>query len=130
MWMKGFLTENQQQPTSSDPGSAKSRARLEDRLYEHLEWSSTPTAGSRTAGGVRAGLEVGSTTPHGFGPGTALMRCGETQKQLGETERKFVQSTNIHFLPPLRSFTEGGYRAIQTSSRGLGAWGSASCCFP
>ncbi|RVE58536.1 hypothetical protein OJAV_G00210260 [Oryzias javanicus] len=49
------------------------------------------------------------------------MRCGETQKQLGETERKFVQSTNIHFLTPLRSFTEGGYRAIQTSSRGLGA---------
>ncbi|RVE63488.1 hypothetical protein OJAV_G00136760 [Oryzias javanicus] len=63
MWIKGFLTENQQQPTSSDPGSAKSRARLEDRLYEHLEWSSTPTAGSRTAGGG-AGLEVGSTTPH------------------------------------------------------------------
>ncbi|RVE61068.1 hypothetical protein OJAV_G00166910 [Oryzias javanicus] len=45
------------------------------------------------------------------------MRCGETQKQLGETERKFVQSTNIHFLTPLRSFTEGGYRAIQTSKR-------------
>ncbi|RVE62252.1 hypothetical protein OJAV_G00155360 [Oryzias javanicus] len=93
---------------------AKSRARLEDRLYEHLEWSSPPRLWAHELlGGIRAGLEVGSTTPHGFGPGTALMRCGETQKQLGETERKFVQSTNIHFLTPLRSFTEGGYRAIQ-----------------
>ncbi|RVE55407.1 hypothetical protein OJAV_G00236640 [Oryzias javanicus] len=39
------------------------------------------------------------------------MRCGETQKQLGETERKFVQSTNIHFLTPLHSFTEGGVQS-------------------
>lgn len=45
--------------------------------------------------------------------GTALLRCGEAQKQLGEAEKKFVQSTNIHFLTPLRSFTEGEYRAIQ-----------------
>uniref|UniRef100_A0A3B3CBF8 BAR domain-containing protein n=1 Tax=Oryzias melastigma TaxID=30732 RepID=A0A3B3CBF8_ORYME len=87
-------------------------ARLEDRLYEHLEWSAPPRLRAHELLGeemIRAGLEVGSTTPYG----TALMRCGETQKQLGETERKFVQSTNIHFLTPLRSFTEGEYRAIQ-----------------
>ncbi|XP_024119261.1 endophilin-B1 [Oryzias melastigma] len=93
-------------------------ARLEDRLYEHLEWSAPPRLRAHELLGeemIRAGLEVGSTTPYG----TALMRCGETQKQLGETERKFVQSTNIHFLTPLRSFTEGEYRAIQEERKML-----------
>ncbi|XP_006798791.1 endophilin-B1-like isoform X2 [Neolamprologus brichardi] len=51
--------------------------------------------------------------------GTALIRCGEAQKQLGEAERKFVQSTNIHFLTPLRSFTEGEYKAIQNERKML-----------
>lgn len=48
--------------------------------------------------------------------GTGLIRCGEAQKQLGEAERKFVQSTNVHFLTPLRSFTEGEYKAIQVNT--------------
>lgn len=48
--------------------------------------------------------------------GTGLIRCGEAQKQLGEAERKFVQSTNIHFLTPLRSFTDGEYKAIQVNT--------------
>ncbi|XP_024119939.1 serine/threonine-protein kinase atr [Oryzias melastigma] len=89
-------------------------ARLEDRLYEHLEWIAPPRLQAHellVEEMIRAGLEVGSTTPYG----TALMRCGETQKQLGETERKFVQSSNIDFLTPLRSFTEGEYRTIQSS---------------
>lgn len=47
--------------------------------------------------------------------GMALLRFGEAQKQLGEAEKKFIQSTNIHFLTPLRSFTEGDYRAIQVT---------------
>lgn len=45
--------------------------------------------------------------------GSALLSCGEVQRQLSDAERKFVQSTNIHFLRPLRSFTEGEYRNIQ-----------------
>ncbi|KAG7238028.1 hypothetical protein INR49_031382 [Caranx melampygus] len=64
---------------------------------------------------TQAGLEIGSTTPYG----TALLRCGEVQKQLSEEERKFVQSTNIHFLTPLKSFTEGEYRAMQDERRML-----------
>ncbi|KAF3845217.1 hypothetical protein F7725_008380 [Dissostichus mawsoni] len=51
--------------------------------------------------------------------GTALLRFGETQKRLGETERNLVQSTNIHFLTPLRSFTEGEYRAMQDERKML-----------
>ncbi|KAG8013210.1 Endophilin-B1 [Nibea albiflora] len=87
-------------------------ARLEDRLYEHLDWSVPPRPRAHEVLGdqmAQAGLEIGSNTPYGM----ALLRCAEAQKQLGEAEKKFVQSTNIHFLNPLRSFTEGEYRAIQ-----------------
>ncbi|XP_037553091.1 endophilin-B1, partial [Nematolebias whitei] len=91
-------------------------ARLEERLYEHLEWSVPPRPRARELLGdqlTQAGLEIGSNTPYG----TALIKWGETQKQLGETERKFVKSTNIHFLTPLRSFTEGEYRVIQNEHK-------------
>ncbi|XP_051252358.1 endophilin-B1-like isoform X3 [Dicentrarchus labrax] len=93
-------------------------ARLEDRLYEHLEWSAPPRPRAHEVLGdqmIQAGLEMGSNTPYGM----ALVRCGEVQKQLGEAEKKFVQSANIHFLTPLRSFTEGEYRAIQDERRML-----------
>ncbi|KAM4543167.1 endophilin-B1-like [Odontesthes bonariensis] len=93
-------------------------ARLEDRLYEHLEWSAPPRPRAQELLGdqmTQAGLEIGSNTPYG----TALIKCGEAQKQLGEAERKFVQSTNIHFLTPLRSFTEGEYTAIQNERKML-----------
>uniref|UniRef100_A0A3Q3NQA4 Endophilin-B1-like n=1 Tax=Labrus bergylta TaxID=56723 RepID=A0A3Q3NQA4_9LABR len=93
-------------------------ARLEDRLYEHLDWSVPPRPRAHEVLGdqmVQAGLELGSNTPYG----TALLRCGETQKQLGEAERQLVQSANIHFLTPLRSFSEGEYKSIQTERRML-----------
>ncbi|XP_070776841.1 endophilin-B1-like [Enoplosus armatus] len=93
-------------------------ARLEDRLYEHLDWSIQPRPRAHEVLGdqmIQAGMEMGSNTPYG----TALLRCGEAQKQLSEAERKFVQSTNIHFLTPLRSFTEGEYKAIQDERRML-----------
>ncbi|KAF1374649.1 hypothetical protein PFLUV_G00231300 [Perca fluviatilis] len=95
-----------------------SGARLEDRLYEHLDWSVPPRPRAHELLGdqmIQAGMEMGSNTPYG----TALLRCGEAQKQLGEAERKFVQSTNIHFLTPLRSFTEGEYRAMQDERKML-----------
>uniref|UniRef100_G3P9Q7 BAR domain-containing protein n=1 Tax=Gasterosteus aculeatus aculeatus TaxID=481459 RepID=G3P9Q7_GASAC len=95
-----------------------SGARLEDRLYEHLDWSVPPRPRAHEVLGdqmTQAGLEMGSNTPYG----TALLRCGDAQKQLGEAERKFVQSTNIHFLSPLRSFTEGEYGAMQAERKML-----------
>lgn len=93
-------------------------ARLEERLYEHLEWRSPPRPRCLEVLGdlmTNAGMELGSNTPYG----SALLKFGETQKQLGEAEKKFAQSTNIHFLTPLRSFTEGEYRVIQDERRTL-----------
>uniref|UniRef100_UPI0037E75901 endophilin-B1-like n=1 Tax=Semicossyphus pulcher TaxID=241346 RepID=UPI0037E75901 len=91
-------------------------ARLEDRLYEHLDWSVPPRPRAHEVLGdemIQAGMEMGSNTPYGI----ALLRCGEAQKQLGEAERQFVQSTNIHYLTPLRSFTEGEYKAVQAERK-------------
>lgn len=93
-------------------------ARLEERLYEHLEWRSQPRPRCLEVLGdlmTNAGLELGSNSPYG----SALVKLGETQKQFGDAEKKFAQSTNIHFLTPLRSFTEGEYRAIQDERRAL-----------
>lgn len=93
-------------------------ARLEERLYEHLEWSAPPRPRTNELLGdqmIQAGLEIGSNAPYGM----ALVRCGEAQKHFSEVERKFVQSTQIHFLNPLRSFAEGEYRAIQNERKML-----------
>ncbi|KAK2826494.1 hypothetical protein Q5P01_020708 [Channa striata] len=93
-------------------------ARLEDRLYEHLDWSVPPRPRAHELLGdqmTQAGLEIGSNTPYG----TALLRCGEVQKQLGKAEAKFIESTNIHFLTPLKSFTEGECRALEDEHRML-----------
>lgn len=114
---------------------------MEDRLYEHLEWSVPPRPRAHEALGdqmTQAGLEMGLNTPYGESAalhlcwdsskvvgikcpglcaGAALIKFGETQKQLGEAERKFVKSTNIHFLTPLRNFTEGEHRVIQVEPR-------------
>ncbi|KAG7263550.1 hypothetical protein CRUP_018493 [Coryphaenoides rupestris] len=92
--------------------------RLEDRLYERLDWSAPPRPRALELLGdlmTQAGSEVGPNTPYG----TSLVRCGEAQKQMGAAERKFVQSCHIHFLSPLRSFSEGEYRAMQDEKRML-----------
>ncbi|KAM3870952.1 endophilin-B1-like [Diretmus argenteus] len=93
-------------------------ARLEDRLYEHLDWRPPPRPRAHEVLGdhmIQAGLEMGPNTPYG----TSLLRCGEAQKKISEEEKKFAQSTNIHFFTPLRSFTEGEYRDIQDERRML-----------
>ncbi|CAL8285462.1 unnamed protein product [Lota lota] len=92
--------------------------RLEDRLYERLDWSALPRPRAQELLGdtmTQAGLEVGPNTPYG----TSLVRCGEAQKHMGQAERKFAQSCHIHFLSPLRSFSEGEYRALQYERRML-----------
>ncbi|XP_034051113.1 uncharacterized protein LOC117532008 [Thalassophryne amazonica] len=93
-------------------------ARLEDRLYHHLDWSvpSRPRAHELLGDQMsQAGLEVGSDTPYG----AALLRCGDAQKHLGEADKHFVQSAHIHFLAPLLTFTDGEYRTIQEERRML-----------
>lgn len=48
--------------------------------------------------------------------GNALMKCGETEKQIGGAEREFIQSSAINFLTPFRNFLEGDFKTILVSS--------------
>ncbi|XP_031570585.1 endophilin-B1-like isoform X2 [Actinia tenebrosa] len=64
-----------------------------------------------------------SETGQEFGPGTsyggALIKCGETEKKLGQAEKEFMRKTNSHFLQPLRSFLEGDMKTIQSERKTL-----------
>ena len=44
--------------------------------------------------------------------GSALVKCGVTQRKLGEAERDFMQKTMSHFLYPLKNFLEGDMKTI------------------
>ncbi|XP_061750129.1 endophilin-B1-like isoform X1 [Nerophis ophidion] len=93
-------------------------ARLEDRLYEHLDWPRPLRPHAHQVLGeqmIEAGFEMGNNTPYG----RALLRCGEAQKQFGEAQRHFVQSANIHFVTPLQHFTNCDYKVIQEARRML-----------
>lgn len=48
--------------------------------------------------------------------GNALVKCGETEKQIGGAEREFIQSSAINFLTPFRNFLEGDFKTILVSS--------------
>ncbi|XP_068195240.1 endophilin-B1-like isoform X2 [Antennarius striatus] len=93
-------------------------ARLEDRLYGHLDWTVPPRPRLLESLGdqmLEAGQDMGPNTPYG----ASLLRCGRTQKLLGAAEKKFVESVCILFLNPLRRFTEVEYGVVQDERRVL-----------
>ncbi|XP_023805983.1 endophilin-B1 [Oryzias latipes] len=85
--------------------------RLEEFVYEKLE-KKAPTRMNNHELLGQSMIESGSE----FGPGTAygnaLIKCGETQKQIGGAEREFIQSAAINFLTPFRNFLEGDFKTI------------------
>lgn len=48
-------------------------------------------------------------------PGNALIKCGETEKQIGGAERELIQSAAINFLTPFRNFLDGDFKTILVS---------------
>ncbi|XP_062335729.1 endophilin-B1a [Osmerus eperlanus] len=85
--------------------------RIEEFLYEKLE-KKAPTRMNNHELLGHTMIEAGSE----FGPGTAygnaLIKCGETEKQIGGAEREFIQSSAINFLTPFRNFLEGDFKTI------------------
>ncbi|KAF6715614.1 Endophilin-B1 [Oryzias melastigma] len=85
--------------------------RLEEFVYEKLE-KKAPTRMNNHELLGQSMIESGSE----FGPGTAygnaMIKCGETQKQIGGAEREFIQSAAINFLTPFRNFLEGDFKTI------------------
>ncbi|XP_058274645.1 endophilin-B1b isoform X1 [Hemibagrus wyckioides] len=85
--------------------------RMEEFLYEKLD-RKIPTRVNNHELLGECMIDAG----HEFGPGTAygsaLIKCGEVEKQLGGSEREFIQSSAINFLTPFRNFIDGDYKTI------------------
>ncbi|TNM96361.1 hypothetical protein fugu_016022 [Takifugu bimaculatus] len=85
--------------------------RLEEFVYEKLE-KKAPTRMNNHELLGQTMIDSGSE----FGPGTAygnaLMKCGETEKQIGGAEREFIHGAAINFLTPFRNFLEGDFKTI------------------
>uniref|UniRef100_A0A671N1U7 Endophilin-B1 n=1 Tax=Sinocyclocheilus anshuiensis TaxID=1608454 RepID=A0A671N1U7_9TELE len=85
--------------------------RIEEFLYEKLD-KKVPTRMNNHELLGQSMIDSGNE----FGPGTAygnaLIKCGETEKQIGGAEREFIQSSAINFLTPFRNFLEGDFKTI------------------
>ncbi|XP_060722963.1 endophilin-B1b isoform X3 [Tachysurus vachellii] len=85
--------------------------RMEEYLYEKLDRKIPTRVNSHELLG-ECMIDAG----HEFGPGTAygsaLIKCGEVEKQLGGSERELIQSSAINFLTPFRNFIDGDYKTI------------------
>uniref|UniRef100_A0A8D0DCX8 Endophilin-B1 n=1 Tax=Sander lucioperca TaxID=283035 RepID=A0A8D0DCX8_SANLU len=85
--------------------------RLEEFVYEKLE-KKAPTRMNNHELLGQSMIESGNE----FGPGTAygnaLIKCGETEKQIGGAERELIHSAAINFLTPFRNFLEGDFKTI------------------
>ena len=47
--------------------------------------------------------------------GSALVKCGETEKKLGEAEKELKAKSMSHFLHQLKNFLEGDMKTISVS---------------
>ncbi|XP_068079229.1 endophilin-B1b isoform X2 [Danio rerio] len=85
--------------------------RVEEFLYEILD-KKVPTRANNHEMLGQCMIDSG----HEFGPGTAygsaLIKCGETEKLLGSAEKEFIHSSAINFLTPFRNFIEGDFKTI------------------
>jgi endophilin-B len=59
---------------------------------------------------VEAGNDLSSGTP---AYGSALVKCGEAQKNIGTANREFLQTTVNNFLHPLQTFLDGDMKIFQ-----------------
>ncbi|XP_059419846.1 endophilin-B1-like isoform X1 [Carassius carassius] len=85
--------------------------RMEEFLYEMLDKKVPMRANNHELLG-----ECMIDSGHEFGPGTAygsaLIKCGETEKMLGSAEKELIQSSAMNFLTPFRNFIEGDFKTI------------------
>ncbi|KAG9343610.1 hypothetical protein JZ751_013780 [Albula glossodonta] len=92
--------------------------RIEEFLYDKLEMKGpTRPSNHEQLGGcmIDSGHELGPGTAYG----SALIKCGETERQIGGAEREFVQRSTNSLLVPFRNFIEGDFKTILREQRTL-----------
>ena len=86
--------------------------RVEDYLFEKIDRKRGPERMRNLewlgADMIGAGIEFGPGTVYG----SALIKVGQTEQKLGETERDFVTSSFEGFVCPLSKFLNEDMRAI------------------
>ncbi|XP_076826665.1 endophilin-B1a [Brachyhypopomus gauderio] len=85
--------------------------RMEEFLYEKLDKKAPVRMNNHELLGealVNFGNEFGPGTAYG----NALVKCGETEKQVGGANREFIQSSATNFLTPFGNFLEGDFKTI------------------
>ncbi|XP_039269676.1 endophilin-B1-like isoform X2 [Styela clava] len=92
--------------------------RMEDFVYTKLDRRPPERATNQEILGATM-IEAGNS----FGPGTAygksLIKCGNTQMKLGESEKTLVHTSAVNFLKPLANFLEGDCKTIQKERKTL-----------
>lgn len=85
--------------------------RIEDFIFEKIEKKRPARLSNLEYLGLEM-IEAGNE----FGPGTAygaaLIKVGQQEQKLGQTERDFIGSAGICFTQPLRKFLDGEMRTI------------------
>ncbi|KAJ8270331.1 hypothetical protein GJAV_G00113100 [Gymnothorax javanicus] len=90
--------------------------RIEEFFYEKLEKKAPLRPNNHELLGMcmnDSGHELGPGTVYG----SALIKCGETERQIGGAEREFIQGSVINFLAPFKNFIEGDFPAISRERR-------------
>ncbi|XP_048773858.2 endophilin-B1-like isoform X6 [Ostrea edulis] len=90
--------------------------RMEDFVYEKLDKKKRDRVNHHEVLGqmlVDGGNDFGPGTTYG----NALVKCGQAQLRIGNSEREFIQATSNNFLQPLHNFLEGDMKTIQKEKK-------------
>ncbi|KDR22645.1 hypothetical protein L798_12778, partial [Zootermopsis nevadensis] len=111
IWTEKILRDTEAVLTPN-PGN-----RVEDFLYEKIEKKRPNRLSNLEYLGldmIEAGNEFGPGTAYG----SALIKVGQCEQRLGQTERDFIGSASHCYVQPLRKFLEGEMKTI-LKERGL-----------
>ncbi|XP_044727366.1 endophilin-B1 isoform X1 [Chrysoperla carnea] len=106
LWTEKIVA-NTEAVLTPNPGN-----RLEDFIYEHIEKKKPNRLSNLEYLGldmIEAGNEFGPGTSYG----SALIKVGQCEQRLGQTERDFIGSAGLAFVQPLKKFLEGEMKTIQ-----------------
>ncbi|KAL1238125.1 Endophilin-B1 [Trichinella nativa] len=92
--------------------------RMEEFFYEKLDLKKEQRMNNAELLGValtNAGNEFGPGTPYG----SALLKVGTVQKNIGVAERDFISAAAVNVLTPLKRFIEGDMKTISKERKVL-----------
>ncbi|CAH3021499.1 unnamed protein product [Porites evermanni] len=92
--------------------------RAEEFVYEKLDKPKPPRlTESETLG--QSMIEAGNDFGPGTNYGSALVKCGETEKKIGQAGRELKAKSMTNFLHQLKTFLEGDMKTIAKERRTL-----------